>query len=60
MFTALLSVAFLGRKIHKHMWLGIVFIIFGLALVGISDVVFNGSGRDHPKNNIITGENIYK
>ena len=46
---------FLGRKIHKHMWIGIVFILGGLVLVGVSDIVFNGAGAGHPTNNIITG-----
>ena len=59
MFTALLSVAFLGRTIHKYMWLGILLIILGLALVGVSDVLFNGEGGEYPKNNIITGTETF-
>lgn len=54
-FTALLSVAFLGRKIRGHMWLGMFFILSGLALVGISDIVFNDHANDD-KNAIISGD----
>ena len=56
-FTALLSVAFLGRKIRGHMWLGMFFILVGLALVGISDIVFkSGDDSTSDKNAIISGQ----
>ncbi|XP_013400884.1 solute carrier family 35 member F6 [Lingula anatina] len=54
-FTALLSVAFLGRIIKTYMWVGIFWVIAGLALVGVADVVFG----DHDKsdtNGIIAGD----
>ena len=37
-FTALLSVTFLNRKIQRFMWLGILFVVLGLVVVGIADV----------------------
>lgn len=54
-FTALLSVAFLGRKIYRSMWLGMSLVVIGLALVGIADIVFHTSSSNEPVNNIITG-----
>lgn len=41
-FVALLSVVFLRRRISPQQWLGIVFVIAGLAVVGLSD--FQNSG----------------
>ena len=37
-FTALLSVTFLNRRIQRFMWLGILFVVLGLVVVGIADV----------------------
>lgn len=59
-FTALLSVAFLRRVVTSKMWLGIACVIVGLALVGMSDILFpDESGTDiYTKNGIITGDLI--
>ena len=57
-FTALLSVAFLRRFIIAKAWLGIAFVICGLATVGISDVVFN-STTEYGPNMIITGKSYF-
>ncbi|BES87541.1 Nucleotide-sugar transporter [Nesidiocoris tenuis] len=54
-FVALLSVAFLRRQIVWRQWLGIAFVILGLAVVGFSDFQ-NSSGSDN--NNEITGDLI--
>jgi len=54
-FTALLSVAFLGRFIKRKSWLGIFFVIVGLVLVGVSDIVFNSGDESHGPNAILTG-----
>ncbi|XP_019637627.1 PREDICTED: solute carrier family 35 member F6-like [Branchiostoma belcheri] len=56
-FTGLLSVAFLGRKLKMHHWVGIFFVLIGLILVGVSDFIFkspdsNGLGS----NGVITGD----
>lgn len=54
-FTALLSVIFLGRKIHSHMWLGMFTVLIGLVTVGVSDIVF-GNDDKSDKNGIIAGD----
>ncbi|XP_071454976.1 solute carrier family 35 member F6 [Hetaerina americana] len=58
-FTALLSVAFLGRVLSWREWGGIYFIIVGLTVVGVSDF-FQGSqsGETLDKNNVITGDEL--
>jgi len=53
-FTGLLSVAFLGRKLKLYEWGGILFVIFGLTIVGVSDMLGESSGKD--KNSMITGD----
>ncbi|CAC5373631.1 Solute carrier family 35 member F6 [Mytilus coruscus] len=54
-FTALLSVAFLGRTIRAQMWIGIVSVIIGLAIVGVSDIIFN-TDKNKDTNGIIAGD----
>ncbi|KAL5014312.1 hypothetical protein ScPMuIL_008582 [Solemya velum] len=54
-FTALLSVAFLGRNIRRLMWIGMFAIIIGLVLVGVADIAFNKSANDNI-NGIIAGD----
>jgi drug/metabolite transporter (DMT)-like permease len=54
-FTALLSVAFLGRRIYAHMWIGMFLVVIGLVLVGVADIVFHNATDSAPINNIITG-----
>ncbi|CAG2235018.1 Solute carrier family 35 member F6 [Mytilus edulis] len=54
-FTALLSVAFLGRTIRAQMWIGIVSVIVGLAVVGVSDIIFN-TDKNKDTNGIIAGD----
>jgi drug/metabolite transporter (DMT)-like permease len=53
-FTGLLSVAFLGRKLKLYEWGGILFVIFGLTIVGVSDMLGDSSQKD--KNSMITGD----
>lgn len=55
-FTALLSVAFLGSTIRKVMWTGIFIILVGLALVGVSDIIFGQSDAQTDTNGIIAGD----
>ncbi|XP_011503760.1 PREDICTED: solute carrier family 35 member F6 isoform X2 [Ceratosolen solmsi marchali] len=38
-FTGILSVGFLNKKLNRREWLGITFVIFGLLLVGLSDFI---------------------
>eukprot|EP00118_Oscarella_pearsei_P006777 m.31299 g.31299 ORF g.31299 m.31299 type:complete len:400 (+) comp31478_c0_seq4:19-1218(+) len=42
-FTGLLSVAFLRNRLRLHHWLGILVVIIGLVVIGVSDVV---AGKD--------------
>lgn len=51
----LLSVAFLNRTLGKREWTGIIFVILGLAVVGVADFASN-SDENHNKNDIITGD----
>ncbi|XP_060596006.1 solute carrier family 35 member F6-like [Ruditapes philippinarum] len=56
-FTALLSVAFLGRVIRKHMWVGMFTVLLGLLLVGLADIVFGSpDGPSTNTNGIIAGD----
>ncbi|XP_033642637.1 solute carrier family 35 member F6-like [Asterias rubens] len=54
-FTGLLSVAFLHRKLLVHHWLGMLCVLLGLILVGLADIDELESG-DHDINSIITGD----
>uniref|UniRef100_A0A182KBX5 MMS19 nucleotide excision repair protein n=1 Tax=Anopheles christyi TaxID=43041 RepID=A0A182KBX5_9DIPT len=56
-FVAILSVAFLNRTLVKREWFGIAFIMFGLVIVGMSDVLSNdNTGSQYTRNNVITGD----
>lgn len=55
-FVGLLSVAFLNRTLGKREWTGILFVIFGLGVVGVADFASNDSNENHNKNDIITGD----
>ncbi len=39
-FTGLLSVAFLGTRLKLHHWVGMMFVMVGLVLVGVGDAVY--------------------
>ncbi|KAJ3606211.1 hypothetical protein NHX12_025731 [Muraenolepis orangiensis] len=55
-FTGLLSVAFLGRRLKPSQWAGILITILGLIVVGMADFI-NLSGREeHRLSDIITGD----
>lgn len=55
-FVALLSVAFLRRRLIAREWVGIFIIVIGLALVGISDMTGSSDSSEHKQNEIITGD----
>ena len=55
-FTGLLSVAFLNRKLKVYEWTGIAFVIGGLVVVGLSDFLFKATGENKGRNSIITGD----
>ncbi|XP_076662224.1 transport and golgi organization 9 [Halictus rubicundus] len=54
-FTALLSMGFLDRKLESREWLGIGMVIIGLTLVGLSDVI-TMEDSDMSTNSILTGD----
>lgn len=54
-FTGLLSVAFLGRRLLASQWIGILITIVGLLIVGLADF-FSGHKDDHKISDVITGE----
>ncbi|NXL20980.1 S35F6 protein, partial [Setophaga kirtlandii] len=54
-FTGLLSVAFLGRRLEWSHWAGILLTILGLALVGLADLRGNPGGTGHGLADVITG-----
>lgn len=55
-FTGLLSVAFLNRKLKGYEWTGIFFVIAGLVVVGLSDFFNSDSVAKHGRNAMITGD----
>ncbi|XP_062556433.1 solute carrier family 35 member F6 [Armigeres subalbatus] len=56
-FVGVLSVAFLNRNLVSREWIGILFIIMGLAVVGLSDFMSDdGNDSSYSKNNVITGD----
>ncbi|CAG0893206.1 unnamed protein product [Cyprideis torosa] len=54
-FTALLSVAFLGRVLQWKHWIGILCVFIGLCIVGLSDMLY-GKSETHSTKEVITGD----
>ncbi|XP_029669820.1 solute carrier family 35 member F6 [Formica exsecta] len=54
-FTGMLSIGFLNRKLGIREWIGIGFVIIGLAFVGASDILTMGDS-DISVNSVITGD----
>lgn len=54
-FTGLLSVGFLNRKLVVREWTGIFFVILGLLFVGLSDIVTMRS-QNINTNSVLTGD----
>lgn len=54
-FTGLLSIGFLNRKLGVREWTGIGFVIIGLAFVGVSDIL-TMENSDISINSVITGD----
>lgn len=55
-FTGLLSVAFLDRKLTKLEWTGIGIVILGLVCVGMSDIIYPDTSQSFSQNKVITGD----
>lgn len=54
-FTGILSVGFLERKLGGREWTGIIFVIAGLAFVGISDLSYKDN-ESRGFNSVLTGD----
>ncbi|XP_050804846.1 solute carrier family 35 member F6 isoform X2 [Gopherus flavomarginatus] len=54
-FTGLLSVAFLGRKLVPSQWLGILVTMAGLVVVGLADML-GTHDETHKLSEVITGD----
>ncbi|XP_069030153.1 solute carrier family 35 member F6 [Embiotoca jacksoni] len=55
-FTGLLSVAFLGRRLAANQWIGIFITILGLVIVGLADFVSGHRDDSHKLSDVITGD----
>jgi len=55
-FTALLSMVFVGRKPKAHEWAGMFLIIAGLSIVGATDMLFSTTGGGYTMDKIILGD----
>ncbi|XP_061667439.1 solute carrier family 35 member F6 [Syngnathoides biaculeatus] len=55
-FTGLLSVAFLGRRLLTSQWIGILVTILGLVIVGLADFVSGHRDDAHKLSDVITGD----
>ncbi|XP_054617846.1 solute carrier family 35 member F6 [Dunckerocampus dactyliophorus] len=55
-FTGLLSVAFLGRRLLASQWLGILTTILGLVIVGLADFLSGHQDGSHKLSDVITGD----
>ncbi|XP_053988398.1 solute carrier family 35 member F6 [Hylaeus volcanicus] len=54
-FTAVLSMGFLERKLGIREWIGIAMVIIGLAVVGFSDII-NAKDSEVDSNSVLTGD----
>lgn len=54
-FTGLLSVSFLGRRLEPSQWIGILVTILGLVVVGLADFVSGHGDDSHKLSEVITG-----
>ncbi|XP_064196916.1 solute carrier family 35 member F6 [Anguilla rostrata] len=55
-FTGLLSVAFLGRRLLASQWIGILVTILGLVVVGLADFISGTRDDSHNLSQVITGD----
>ncbi|KAL7888433.1 hypothetical protein AOLI_G00034070 [Acnodon oligacanthus] len=55
-FTGLLSVAFLGRRLVASQWVGILITIVGLVVVGLADFISGEADDQHKLSEVITGD----
>lgn len=53
-FTGIFSIVFLHKKLGIQKWIGIGFVIVGLAFVGASDILIENTDMD--TNSVLTGD----
>lgn len=56
-FVAVFSMAFLGKRLKMREWTGILFIIFGLTMVGVSDML-GSSSSDVNRTDVLIGDSL--
>ncbi|XP_003741702.1 solute carrier family 35 member F6 [Galendromus occidentalis] len=54
LFTGLFSMIFLKRQVRLFQWIGILFVLVGLAIVGAADIVYGGNTSGAP--NVFLGD----
>ena len=54
-FTGILSVAFLEKKLGVQKWSGIGLVIVGLLIIGLTDFI-TMKNQNHGTNSVITGD----
>ena len=60
-FTGILSTFVLRRRLQPYRWLGIVFVIIGLSIVGLCDILFKPENIDPNSNsNPANSSNIHE
>ncbi|VDN51220.1 unnamed protein product [Dracunculus medinensis] len=52
-FTGVLSMIFLRTRLQAFRWVGIAFIVIGLLIVGVADVMFSGDEKTENTINVI-------
>lgn len=57
-FVAIFSMIFLQRRLQLREWTGIIFIIIGLACVGLSDMLGTSSSNDDNKTSVLIGDSL--
>jgi len=53
-FTGLLSTLVLRRRLQMYRWIGIIFVIIGLCIVGLCDILFKPKPDPNPSPNTTT------
>jgi len=57
-FTAVLSIIFVGRRLKAFQWLGMFLIISGLGIVGATDMISAGADPNYPAEKVILGDSL--
>ena len=55
LITAFMSIMFLGRKLYRHHWTGLILIVLGIVLVGLAAVIYDDEEDDSTKSQTLIG-----